>query len=137
MHYHSIDRLKDQIRPEAPDPTVSGTNDTDKLQDVYRKYKLFHWHLKKVMKFQETWIRYEEDNVLNRLFIDVKGRLFNFGVHLNQTLLRLNMSVPVVDTLVNLSAVIYDTDKQLYGYNVIDRLESWLSAVYKLLENLM
>lgn len=122
-----------ETRPEVPDHNISGSNRTEQLQDVYRKNQLFCQHLEKTREFQKTWMKANEDTALNRLFAEVDGGLFHLGPQLNKTLLSLNVSVPEVDTFLNLSTVIYDADKQKYGCCVINNLKLWLQAVYKLL----
>lgn len=119
--------LKDQIRKEAPDPTVSGSNDTEMLENFYIKCQLFRIHMEKVIEFQKTWIKPESQHSLNQLFNEVNGTLYHLNAHLDQTLLGLNVSVPVVNTSVNLSTVSSDHDKQVYGYSVIVCLEELLN----------
>lgn len=82
-----------------------------------------------------NWFSSESPEVLLRLNSEVIGGLCYLKQRLNQILLCLNVSVPVVNTSVDVSTLNDDYAKQVYGYSIIVHLRAWLTSVYNLLNS--
>lgn len=117
------------VPDECPNSTISGTNISEQLQDIYIKNELFEVHILKVKDYQEnTWGNPESVAVP---LSHVKGNLV-FHLTKIKNILMNNNSLPTKPTPPHLSHN-DDYAKKVYGWGVIVTLEDWLTQVSRVL----
>lgn len=89
--------------------------------------------MQEVKGFQRLWTCHEQKAMC--LIWKIRWGLCDLRQRLNRTLLDLNVSMPVVDTSVDLPNFEDDSVQQEYIYSVIYNLKLWLINISTLFEN--
>ncbi|XP_008290584.1 uncharacterized protein LOC103365033 [Stegastes partitus] len=121
------------IPDDVPNSTISGSNISEKLQDIYAKIVLFIRHLSQVEEYQQNLLTNPQP-VLEPLR-RVKGGLSNLLHRIKNVLKHVDpentaLATPSSPTLSHDDAYA----KKEYGWGVLDRLKDWVAEVLLVLK---
>nr|XP_046242331.1 uncharacterized protein LOC124057809 [Scatophagus argus] len=124
--------FKASVPDEVPDSTVAGVSASEKLQNIYIKNKLFHFHISKVEEYQEKDLGNPQSvrQPLTAVKVRLSHLLYKIEVLMGSDP---EILLPTTPALPQLSQT-HDFAKKVYGWGVIVRLKDWLTQVSQVLE---